>query len=437
MTLNFQHLKMTLLASSIALLCACNSEIDDLAAQNNQQSSEDTEHDHVELTSKGRLAISHTDTANVSIYDTEENQLLEMFNTVNTVSGLFASPGYRYAVAIQRDDNYVEFIDGGLFSEEHDDHLHDYQQAPTLSGFALTDEKPTHFDVSEEQAALFFDGNIDSGIPASFAILTDESIEEGQVLARHTFDNAMHGTAQVRGDSVITTFRSDNTVSVLPNYVEQLHVHGDHYHQEQRFEVDCPSLHGSAQNHEHIAFGCDDGVLVVTQVDESFSALKVANLDSFAEGAQIASIQGSEHSELFLGIAQSTLFYTIDAENNLMSQLDWQQDTNNTILTSTLDAVSGEFYVLESDGMLSVLSAEDGWQVSARFQVAEQPSASYSMTASAADDTLYISDNSNQSVISVDTHEQTSETILTLDFVPNQITWLGIASDSEHEDHDH
>lgn len=434
--MTFQHLKMTLLASSIALLCACNSEIDDLAAQN-QQGSEDTDHEHVEIISKGRLAISHADTANVSIYDADENQLLEMFNTVNTVSGLFASPDYRYAVLIQRSDNYVEFIDGGLFSEAHDDHFDDFEQAPALTSFTLTNDKPTHFDVSDGQAALFFDGNIDAGIPASFAILTDESIEEGEVLARHTFNNAMHGTAQVRGDSVITTFRSDDTVSVLPNYVEQLHVHGDHYHQEQRFEIDCPALHGSAQNHEHIAFGCGDGVLVITQEDESFSAIKVANLDSFAEGARIGSIKGSEHSELFLGIAQNTLFYTIDAENNLMSQLDWQQDTNNTILASTLDTVSGEFYVLESNGMLSVLSAEDDWQVSARFQVAEQPSASYSMTASAADDMLYISDNNNQNVIGVNTHEQTSETVLTLDYAPSKITWLGVAVDSEHEEHDH
>lgn len=435
--MTFKHLKMTFLASSIALLCACNSEIDDLAAQN-QQGSEGSDHDDgIAIVSKGRLAISHADAANVSIYDADENQLLEMFNTVNTVSGLYASPNYRYAVLIQRADNYVEFIDGGLFSEDHDDHMHDYLQSPVLSNFTLTNDKPTHFDVSDGQAALFFDGNVDSGIPASFVLLTDESIEDGKVLARHAFDNAMHGTAQVRDENVITTFRSEDTVSVLPNYVEQLHLHGDHYHQEQRFEVDCPALHGSAQNHEHIAFGCSDGVLVVTEEDDIFTAAKVANLDNFTEGVRIGSIKGSEHTELFLGIAQSTLFYTIDAENELMAQLDWQQDTNNTILASTLDAISGEFYVLESDGMLSILSAEDNWQVSARFQITEQPSASYSMTASAADDMLYISDNSNQNVIAVDTHEQTSETILTLDFTPNKITWLGIAADSKHEEHEH
>ena len=219
------NFKTSLIASMVAVLCACNSEIDDLADKNAGQPDD---HEHTEITSTGRLAISHADAANVSIFDTDNNTLLEMFNTTNIVSGLYASPNNRFAVLIQRADNYVEFIDGGLYREDHDDHLHDYKQAPALSGFTLTNDKPTHFDVSEQQAALFFDGNIDPGIAASFAILTDESIANGETLATHSFANAMHGTAQIRGDSVITTYRSEDVTSVLPNYVEQLHIHVDH-----------------------------------------------------------------------------------------------------------------------------------------------------------------------------------------------------------------
>ena len=424
------NFKTSLIASMVAILCACNSEIDDIADKNAEQTDN---HEHSEITSSGRLAISHADAANVSIFDTDTNALLEMFNTTNVVSGLYASPNNRFAVLIQRDDNYVEFIDGGLYQEDHGDHLHDYKQAPAFSGFTLTDEKPTHFDISEQQAALFFDGNIDAGIAASFAILTDESIANGGTLATHSFVNAMHGTAQIRGDSVITTYRSEEVTSVLPNYVEQLHIHGDHFHQEQRFQLDCPALHGSAQNHHHIAFGCGDGVLVIEDHNGVFNATKVANLDSFAEGARIGSIKGSEHSELFLGIAQSKLFYTIDPETTEMTQLMWQQNSENAVLASTLNTITGEFYVLESDGFLSILDAEDNWQVNARFQVLDSPIGSYALAASAADDTVFISDANNQTVLSVDTDEQTTETILTLDFTPSKITWLGIAEAAEHD----
>ncbi|MEH6394632.1 hypothetical protein [Pseudoalteromonas sp.] len=424
------NFKTSLIASMVVILCACNSEIDDIADKNAEQTDN---HDHSEITSTGRLAISHADAANVSIFDTDTNALLEMFNTTNIVSGLYASPTNRFAVLIQRDDNYVEFIDGGLYQEDHGDHLHDYQQAPAVSGFTLTSDKPTHFDVSEQQAALFFDGNIDAGVAASFAILTDESIANGKTLATHSFTNAMHGTAQIRGDSVITTFRGEDITGVLPNYVEQLHIHDDHFHQEQRFELDCPALHGSAQNHQHIAFGCGDGVLVIEEHNGAFGATKVANLDNFAEGARIGSIKGSEHSELFLGIAQSKLFYTIDPETAEMTQLIWQQNTENTVLASALDSITGEFYVLESDGFLSILDAEDDWQVSARFQVLDSPTGSYALAASAADDAVYISDANNQTVLSVDTHEQTAETILNLDFTPSKIIWLGIAEAAQHD----
>ncbi|BDF96195.1 hypothetical protein KAN5_30330 [Pseudoalteromonas sp. KAN5] len=433
MLMYLPNLKTSLLASMIAILCACNSEIDDIANKNDEQTDH---HDHSEVTSTGRLAISHADTANVSIFDTDDNALLEMFNTANIVSGLYASPTNRFAVLIQRADNYVEFIDGGLYREDHGDHLHDYKQAPSLSSFTLTSDKPTHFDVSEQQAALFFDGNIDAGIPASFAILTDESIVNGETLATHNFANAMHGTAQIRGDSVITTYRTEDTTNTLPNYVEQLHIHGDHFHQEQRFELDCPALHGSAQNHQHIAFGCADGVLIITEQDGEFNAAKINNLDDFAVGARIGTLKGSEHSELFLGIAQSKLFYTVDPKAGAMTQLAWQQDTENTLLASALDSITGEFYVLESDGFLSILNAEDDWQVSARFQVLENPTGNYALAASAVDDTLYIAEANSQTVLSVDTHEQAAEIILNLDFTPNKITWLGIAEESD-EEHNH
>lgn len=426
----FPNLKTTLIASSIALLCACNSEIDSF---NKEQPHKDRDHDHTQITSKGRLAISHAETANVSVFDADDNTLLEMFNTSSTVSALYASPHYRFAIAVQRADNFVEFIDGGLFRENHGDHLHDYKETPTLSGFTLTNSKPTHFDISAQQAALFFDGDIDTGIPASFVILSDESIEQEKILASHRFDNAMHGTAQIRGDSVITTFRSLDTTSVLPNYVEQLHIHGDHFHQEQRFELDCPALHGSAQNHDYVAFGCGDGVLIINQQGNSFSATKIANLDSFAQGTRIGSLRGSEHSELFLGIAKGKEFYTIDPKNAVLTALPWQQNTDNTVIASTLNRLSGEFYVLESDGYLSVLHAEDDWQVNTRFKVFENPQGRYSLSPSVADNTLYISDKDNKTVLSINPSEQTSEVILTLDFTPQQITWLGIKSESDHE----
>ncbi|WP_217694033.1 hypothetical protein [Vreelandella aquamarina] len=71
---------------------------------------------------------------------------------------LYASPGNRYAVAIQRGEDLVSFVDGGLYTEDHGDHMHDYAETPSMLSLTLNDHKPTHYSAGESQGVVFFDG---------------------------------------------------------------------------------------------------------------------------------------------------------------------------------------------------------------------------------------------------------------------------------------
>ena len=108
-----KRFKLSALVCTLTLLTACNSEIDKMAAEQSKQ--KDNDHKHETIVSKGRLAISHADQASVSLFELDKNQLLDSFNTTHIVDGLYASPGLRYAVLVQRTNDLVEFVDGGLY----------------------------------------------------------------------------------------------------------------------------------------------------------------------------------------------------------------------------------------------------------------------------------------------------------------------------------
>jgi hypothetical protein len=92
---------------------------------------------HIETA--GRLAIQEADVASVRIVELDTKAVIANIPTTNPVSSLSASPDRRYAVAIQRTDDMVEFVDGGLWQEDHTDHLHDYREDPVGVDYRLED----------------------------------------------------------------------------------------------------------------------------------------------------------------------------------------------------------------------------------------------------------------------------------------------------------
>ncbi|MBN7820148.1 YncE family protein [Bowmanella yangjiangensis] len=397
-------------------------------------------HDHGDVSGAGRLLVTSKGSNQVNLYELEDNKLLATLGLTHEPAYLYASPTKRYAMLVERSDDLVEFIDGGIWQEDHGDHLHPYEQAPALVDFTLPGSRPTHVTMGEEQIAVFFDGDGQNGISASVAMFNEAHISaDNSDYPVHTFDTHMHGAAQARGENVFATLRDANTTSTLPDRIARFHAHGDHFHQEQVFDTLCPALHGSAQNHDAVAFACADGVVVISEENAEYSASKILNTEAFSEGMRIGTLRAHLEGEQFFGIAGTTVF-VINPDAGEMELLDWQPHAEAKLLSLEVSLDGENLIILDSQGYLTLLSAHQHgddlhWELAHKLDISEadvalMPEGSrFEMTLS--NEYVYIADPIKKHVVIVDRHEGKISGELALGFTPNKLTWLGIVGEAD------
>ncbi|MER2491214.1 5-methyltetrahydrofolate--homocysteine methyltransferase [Catenovulum sediminis] len=456
------RLNLLAVAISTLLLSACGDSETTIVEKDPIQTDPDDGHDHSDgylIESAGRLAVSVADSNEVAIYDLDNNQLLQNIAVSFEGGALSYSAGFRYATVTHRGQDQVEFIDGGLWREDHGEHLHDYKQAPALSSYKLMGSRPTHLVKHDGKLAVFYDGNSETGEVSSVEVLSDTDIaNQTQSLPAFSYSVNMHGVAEPNGEYVFASIRRDDALStsankILPDQVGVFHLHDDEYELDHTFVESCPDLHGAAQNEEVQVFGCSDGVLVTQKDGSEFTSAKIANIDSL-DGLRVGTIYGHEHLHSFIGVASQhgggeALLVQINPEENEMDDIDWQPLTDAHPVSYAFSADAEHFLILDNLGYLTILSAEehDGhkhWAFDRRVDISQQDVAdmpdnhSFSMTVAQNGHFVYIADPIARHVLKLDLEsDATSE--FELNVLPKAITWLGIA---EHEDdhadeHDH
>lgn len=393
----------------------------------------DDDHDHDHKLTQGRLLISTKDQAKVSIIDINEKALLEEFTLIEAPSAIYASPSYRYGYVIQRTADLVNVIDSGLSQEDHGDHKDDIIEAPMQMSFSTSDSRPTHFTGNKTQSVIFFDGNAATSTPASVGVYTESNIANNTAGARLQYTTHMHGAAQGRGDYLISTVRDPATTSTLPDRVAVYKAEAGVFTEQEIFAETCPGLHGSAQNENQIAFGCTDGVLVITQNGDNFTATKIANPSSFTGTTRVGTVLGNEALEHFVGIAAGQ-FFAINTSTASIMPITWIDASLTTPPTAlAYDFVdNGEFFViLDNQGGLNIIHTAD-WALVDRLQVitsniAALPAGSRFELAVTPGHHVYVSDPIANQIKQVDLDSLTVSETIQLNFVPNKFTWLGIA----------
>ena len=408
------------------------------------------------IDSMGRLAVLAADSTETHIYDLDESELLDTYALTYTASYLTASPDYRYALINSRSNDNISFIDGGLWREDHVEHLHDYKQAPQMSDYTLSGSRPTHIVNHDGQIAVFYDGDSETGINAAVEVITDTDItNETQVLPGIQYDINMHGVAEPRGEHLLSTLRRDDADStsstkILPDQVGVYHFHDGEYELEQTLELNCPDLHGASQNHEFVVFGCTDGVLVAHQHDDEYEAEKITNIDELA-GMRVGDIYGHEGSETFIGVASNhganAILLVLNPEENEMEVIDWQPMEGAAPTSYTFAFTGEQFLILDNLGYLTVLEQHehDGhmeWEYAGRIDISEEDVStmpegmSFSMTVAQNEHFAYVADPIAQHVLQIHLEDMEIGGDIELGFSPAKLTWLGIAEESE-QDHDH
>ncbi|RVT45670.1 5-methyltetrahydrofolate--homocysteine methyltransferase [Rheinheimera sediminis] len=426
---------------SASLLAACGDSTTNIV----EKDPIPVEDDHDHETGAGRLVISDKDSTMLRVYNLEDGDLLGQFSSLSNASALYASASQRFAMVVQRESDKVEFIDGGLYQEDHGDHLHPYEEEPRLMSLQLSESRPTHVTTTDEQIAIFFDGNVATSSVAKVAVLNDDQINTGSndypVL---TYSTHMHGAAQARGEMLVSTIRDAATASTLPDQVGVYHVHGDHFHLEQEFALRCPGLHGSAQNKDYVSFGCTDGVMLLKQDGETFTASKVAHTADFTGTMRIGTLEGVEDAPHFIGFAGATVF-SVNPVAGSLNKVDWQGATGANIIGYGFADHGEKFVLLDSTGALSILNYNAAAATGAAFALANKvqittadlttmPTGSQLQLAiSAADDKVYVADPLSKTVSTIDLEEAKVIEKQELGFTPHKMVWVGIPAG--HDDH--
>jgi len=392
-----------------------------------------------DVETEGRLVVFDQDSAAVKVLDLDTEEVLSMHPLSGEAPRLYASPDKRYAVIIQRSDGLVSFLDSGLYTEDHGDHLHDYVEDPTLLSFSLSGSKPTHYTPHEDHAAIFFDGL--EGVTSSVMLLSDASIGAGDIVGELSLSNNMHGAAKLIDEQLFTTYRDPSiTETTLPAAVERYSFSDGALTFEHRYSEACPRLHGSAATDSFITFGCSDGVLVVDLTQTSYPAIKLSNPGSLLEDSRIGSLYSHPDVDDFVGVAKNQFFVI-----NMNSPSDPYQELpvpdGVSRIAQGFSTHAETFYILGDDGNLYLFDVDADWSASdpvkvMDVQTEDEVGVTPAITVSQVEDVLFILHSSGQQVLEVES--QTGEILRTinLDFTASSLAWLGLSEGHAHE-HDH
>ena len=420
-----------LLAASV-LLAACNNDTGSTELPGDHH-----DHDHEHEQPAGRLVFTQADGTNSRVYvhDLESGETIADFALVNPATAVYASPEGRYAVIVERDDDQVEFLDSGI--HRHDDHVH--EDAPSMLSFTLNGVAPTHYRSNGEQGTVYFDGDNGAGEMSSFQLFSDESLEDGGVIASQTLDTAHHGVAEPLGGLVLASHTE--TSGDPADGVTVFELHGDHFHDEGDLGTACPGLHGAATSGLYTVFGCQDGALLAELHDDHFHA------DKIAVAERLATVLGHpDVAQLAAFSYPASNLYVIDPTAETATETDWRDgavDDGGDPVTAKAQAFDGHgehLLILDSEGNLHVLETSD-WSYRGTVQVLDRVPAAGpapAIAVSGAAEQAFITDPDAQALHVLDLESLSMETV-DLGFAPTGLAWTGVGGDHDHDhdDHDH
>lgn len=425
--------RRAVLAAAVAavLMAACGGGVDD---------GHDDDHEAVTLDTAGRLVTSERDARALRVHDLDSHTVESTHQADHVPSAMYASPGGRYAVVVQRTQDLVQFVDGGIWQENHGDHLHDYKQASKAMPWRLTGARPTHYDVQPgKQAAFFMDGNT-AATPAQNAgvrLVTDASIASGGTTASLDLGFAIHGLAEPMDNKLLAVARADDAPDTLPTHLTLHQREGASYRFERQLPTRCNGMHGSASSGAFTLVGCSDGMLLVRHLGAS----TVDDGTKLSTPLRVGTIAG--HTRLpgqFIGIASegaapapvTTRFYAVNGDTASVSSFVPQGwDSGRLRRAHAFDRSGQRFFIVDDQGTLTVAQRQGGaWAPLARITgaIPTMPSAAPFpvITANGAKDELYITDPVARQLVVVNSLTGAMLTRRDLGYTPSNAVWVGI-----------
>ncbi|MFT3666412.1 hypothetical protein [Piscinibacter sp.] len=418
---------------ALAVLAACGGGVD------HEDDDHGPGHESYSVDTAGRVAIAEKDAKALRLHDLDSGTIEATHQLDNAPSALYASPGGRYVVAAQRLEDVVQFVDGGIWQENHGDHLHDYKRASGLAGWRLTGSRPTHYDVQAGvQAAVFMDGDAGAtpAVNGSVRVITDASIAAGSTVASLDLPIAVHGLGEPVDDKLLVAARAPDAADALPTHLDLYRRSAGTYVFDRQLPTRCNGMHGSASSGGHTVAGCADGMLLVTH-----SSATTVSEQKVATPLRVSTVAG--HPRLagqFIGIATegaapapvTTRFYALNGTTATVSDFvpeGWA--TGRVRRAHGFDRSGQRFFVLDDQGTLTVARWQDGaWTNLARVAgaIPAMPAAAPwpAFTANGAKDEVYLTDPVARQLVTVNSLTGAVVSRRDLGFTPAAAAWVGI-----------
>jgi len=237
-----------------------------------------------------RLFVSdHLDPV-VNVIDVGTGERVGIFQVKGPAS-LYRSKSGRTVFAVQGSENAVTAISSGMAFDDHGDHGDIHVEAPKLTGFAITGEKPSHFVEHDGELAAFFDGEGVARIFSEKAALEGRpDVKEVKAGAPH------HGVAVAYGDHVLLSEPNKEKPDELPVGIRVVDASGASVGDVHA----CPDLHGEASSGNILAFACATGLLLVTEGGDGPGIRHLPYADVLPDGKS-TTLVGGKGLQYFLG----------------------------------------------------------------------------------------------------------------------------------------
>ena len=398
------------------------------------------EHHGEIIDSAGRLAVYAGDTPAVHIHDLDNGAAVEATHpTDGPVSAIYAGPQQRYAVLYQATANQVQFVDGGLWREDHGDHLHDYRQASRPMDWRLRGPRPSHYNVQAgRQAAVFMDGPADASQPASSSLIDDAAIARGRPLARLNLDIAIHGLAVPIDDLLISVTRAADAADTGPTHLQRFHRSGSSYTAGTLLPTRCDRLHGAFDDGRSLVTGCGEGMLLARHggadgVDDGTVLRTPIRVSTIAGHPLAAGHLIGIGTDGTAPAPVTTRFFALDANAATVAELVPQGwESGRVRRAHAFDRSGQRFHIVDDLGTLYILQRDGAtWATRARLPgvIPAMPTAAPwpALVACGSRDALFLTDPLGRRLLTLDPEAGTVRSSVPLAYVPGGLAWLGIA----------
>lgn len=301
-----------------------------------------------------RLFIADHSLPVVRVVDLESGKEIGHFD-IDGYAALSLSQSGRTVFAVQGEKNVVQAIDTGISLSDHGEHRDIELSEPKLLSTVIKGEKPGHVVSHGNDVAIFYDrgGKFDLFSETDLT-KASPSIQAFETTAAH------HGVAVPMGNHLLVSVPNMNEPVKEGDLPPRLGLRVLDRKGQQVGQVEtCTGLHGEATSARLVAFGCEEGVLVVRPGGIDGPKIAMLAYGSAMPKGKVSTLLGGTSMQFFLGNYGEQNIVLIDPDNKAEPYKLIELPTRR--VDFVLDPANPRHaYVLTEDGNLHLIDAVNG-----------------------------------------------------------------------------